>query len=124
MVENKNGSKLIMITHLPASVFLSESGYGRVDQGPKTDIGIPKEICHRSLQGRCCGTILLPPPSCHKCRYDGQSLRSHLVIIRKKDKQRDKIYKVLHPKSWSTVLALAIACLRTSFPCEKNKHRD
>lgn len=96
MVENKNRSKLI-ITHFPASFFLPESGCGRVVQGPKTDIGIPKEICHRSLQGRCCGTILLHPPFCHKCRCDGQSLRSHFVIIRKKDKQRNKTHRVLHP---------------------------
>lgn len=114
---------MIMVSHFSASFFLPESGYGRVVQGPKTDTGFPKEICHRSLQGCCCGTILLPPPSCYKCRCDGQSLRSHFIITRKKDKQRNETHTVLHPKSWSTVL-MPTACLRTPFPYEKNKHRD
>ena len=55
------------------------------------------------------------------CRQWGKG--SHFIITRKKDKQRNETHTVLHPKSWSTVL-MPTACLRTSFPYEKNKHRD
>lgn len=96
--------------------------HGKVAQGPKTDCWTQVEVSQESSQGSCCGTTLLPSPSCRECRCDGQSLRSHPGTMRKRPTKETNLQSPHTQHHGATVSMLAMACLRTSVLYEKNNH--